>query len=286
MSGCNQGTEDPQDPILASVGNETLTLGTALASIPHSVLAQDTLSAIQTFQDNWIDQKLLQREAERIGLDNNRQIQRQLERIRASLLREALHDLILEEHKEELEVSVEEAQNYYQANRDRFVLEERYVRFRHLTARTRVDADNARRDIMRGIEWADVAERYSVSPELQIRQSERFLPVSMAIPDNPRLERYLDLIGISEISPIESHNGQFHFIQLMEERPQGDHPDLDWLIEQIQQWLYLEKAQRLINTYKRNMYLQAEANNEIDKRNVEELNESEIFNVVEEQEIY
>lgn len=275
---------DSDDPVLARVGNDILTLGTALENIPEAVLVQDTLSAIRSYQDNWVDQKLLEKEAERVGLHNNQQIRNQLERMRMRLIRGALRDLILEQHQDELEVTIEEAQNYYQANRERFVLEEKYVRFRHLTSRTRVEADNARRDIMRGDAWPDVARRYSINPEAQIRQSEQFLPVSMALADNPRMKRFLNVIGITEISPIESHNGQFHFIQLMEERPEGDHPDLDWLIDQIQEWLYLEKSQRLINTYKRNLYLQADANNEIEKRNVEDLNETEILNVFERQE--
>lgn len=77
------------------------------------------------------------------------------------------------------------------------------------------------------------------------------------------LNRYLRVIGPSEISPIYRSGNEYHFVQLIEERPEGDHPDLDWLIEQIREWLTLEKRKRAFNTYVKNLYLQAQANNEI-----------------------
>jgi len=57
----------------------------------------------------------------------------------------------------------------------------------------------------------------------------------------------------------------------MEERPAGDNPDLDWLIPQIEEWLKLEKARRITNSYIRNLYLEANANNEIDRKNVTDI---------------
>jgi hypothetical protein len=278
--GCEQFPSDSDDPVLARVGNERLTLQRAVESIPADILRQDSVEAIKQYQSTWVEQQVLENEARRIGLNNNRDFQQRVERLKSQLLQSALRDAIINQHRDELEVSIEDAQNYYQANKDRFILDERYVRFRHMTTRTRVEADNAQRDIMRGNSWQDVANRYSINPELQIRESERFVPISMAASDVPRMNRFLNQIGITEISPIQQYGGNFHFVQLMEERPEGDHPDLDWLIEQITQWLYLERSKRVINSYKRNLYLQAEANNEIDKMNVEDFDESLIINVL------
>ncbi len=277
---CEQFQYDSDDPVLARVSDERLTLQAAVESIPRDILRQDSVEAIKQYQSTWVEQKVLEKEARRIGLDNNRDFQQRVERLKSQLLQSALRDAIISQHKDELDVSVEDAQNYYQANKDRFILDERYVRFRHMTTRTRVEADNAKRDIMRGNSWPDVANRYSINPELQIRESERFVPISMAASDVSRMNRFLNQIGITEISPIQQYGGNFHFVQLMEERPEGDHPDLDWLIDQITQWLYLERSQRVINSYKRNLYLQAEANNEIDKMNVEDFDESLIINVL------
>lgn len=271
LTSCTMGTPADDSPVLAVVGGETLTLKQALQEIPEIVILPDTLSAISDFQQTWIESRVLLREANRLGIQNTPEVRNRVERIRAQIMQETLKELILSQNKDELFVSRDEAQNYYQENKERFTLEERFVRFRHISTRTRVDADNARRDIMRGIPWTDVAQRYSVNPELQIRQSNQFWPISMAVADIPVMNRYLNVIGITEISPIQAHGNLFHFVQLREDRPIGDHPDLDWLIDQITVWLRLEKSRRLINSYVRNLYLQAEANNEIEKTNVSAL---------------
>lgn len=279
--GCEQFQNiSDETPVLARVGGEVLTLESAIENIPEVVLHQDTVTAIKNYQTKWVEQKILEREAERIGLDNNRDILQKMERLRSQLMQSTLRDAVLSQHNDQLQVSREEAQNYYQANRERFILEERYVRFRHMTTRTRVEADNAKRDLMSGQSWQDVANRYSINPEHQIRQAEKFVPVSMTGIEVPAMNRFLQAIGITEISPTQVHGGYFHFVQLMEDRPEGDHPDLDWLIDQIVEWLYLEKAQRLINSYERNLYLQAEANNEIEKLDVDDFDESLIRNVL------
>ncbi len=263
VAGCSTKV-DPEDPVLARVGNQTLTLRTALEEIPELVLARDTLEAIRLYQMQWTEARILESEANRLGLNNHPDVRRRMERLHSQLLQNALKEAFFNRYEDELTVSVEEARNYYQANRERFVLEERYVRFRHLTTRTRAEANQARRDLLRGIPWEEVVEQYSVDPDRQFRESQRFLPISMAMPDLPAMRQFLEVIGRTEISPIREIAGFHHFVQLMEDRPEGTNPDLDWLIEQIRDWLYLEKAQRLYNSYKRNLYLQTEANQQLD----------------------
>jgi nucleoid-associated protein YgaU len=269
---CISGSNHDSSPVLASVGGEQLTVEMALSQIPDIALQQDTLEAFQNFKQQWINEKVTENEARRLGLTNDELYQTKLKRMEQQLLNEMLRQYVLAESEEELAVSRDEAQNYYQANRDKFILNERYVRFRHVTATTRTEIDNARRDLLRGVEWDDVLNNFSVNPDLQLRQSTQYLPISMAVSDIPMLNRYLNVIGLSEISPVHYANGQYHFVQLREIRNEGDNPDFDWLIPQIQQWLKLEKSKRITNAFKRNLYLQAESNNEIDQLRDEEMN--------------
>jgi hypothetical protein len=271
LAGCDAPFHYDDSPVLASVGNQSLTINEAMEQIPESVLRQDSIAAVQTFIDQWVQNQVAVQHAERVGLSRNRDIQLKLERNRRQILENALKEYILAQNIDDIEVTREEAQNYYQAHRDQFILDERYVRFRHITTRTRTEADNANRDIMRGDDWEDVLQRYSVNPERQLRESNQFWPISMAAEGIPMLNRYLNVIGLSERSPIHFFRGEYHFVQLMEERPAGDHPDLEWLIPQISEWLKLEKARRIANSYLRNLYLEADANNEIRKANVSEI---------------
>lgn len=273
LFSCTSTDQIDDSPVLASVQNSTLTLETALSEIPENVLAQDTLSAVLSYTEQWVDAEIKVKEAERIGLSNAPEIRNRLIRLRKQLLQDALKDVILNEHEDELEVTREEAQNYYQAHREKFTLEEHYVRFRHLTTRTRTEADNAKRDLLRGVSWEDVANEYSINNQEQLRKSRQFWPISMATGDNSLLRQYLNVIGLREISPVQYFRGQYHFVQLMEERPEGDHPDLEWLIPQITEWLKLEKARRITNTYIRNLYLESEANDEISKADISDVSQ-------------
>lgn len=271
ISQCSGSLQFDDSPVLASVGGHSLTINEALDEIPSSVISVDSIGAIQTYIDQWINKQVAIQQAERLGIQNSESVRQKMERLRNQVLEDALREQILQQNLESIEVSREEAQNYYQAHKDQFILEERYVRFRHLTTRTRTEADNANRDLMRDDAWEDIVQQYSINPERQLRESNRFWPISMAVENIPMLNRYLNVIGLTERSPIHFFRGEYHFVQLMEERPAGEAPDLEWLIPQIEEWLKLEKARRITNSYIRNLYLEANSNNEIRKANVSEI---------------
>lgn len=277
LASCLADGSSDDSPVIASVGGEQLTLAQALNNIPEIALEQDTLQALESYKEQWISEKVSVSEARRLGLQNDREFQEKLARAEEQLLADMLQEFILAENEEELTISRDEAQNYFQENRDKFILNERYIRFRHVTASTRSDIDNARSELMRGVDWETVLERYSVDPELQLRQSTQFLPITLALSDIPMLNRYLTMIGISEVSPVHFENGRYHFVQLREIRNEGDHPDFDWLIPRIQEWLKLEKSKRITNAFKRNLYLQAESNDEISRMDEDEM-ETAVFN--------
>jgi hypothetical protein len=125
---------------------------------------------------------------------------------------------------------------------------------------------------LRGNSWEEVARQYSLQSEMVIKNASRFYPESSALKEYDTLNRYLRLIGVSEISLIENINGNYHFVQLIENKAVGEHPDLEWLLEQIKDWLILEKKRIAYNTYVKNLYLAAEANNEIHTYNVLPIN--------------
>ncbi len=267
VTSCTKKSGTPS-ALLAEVGNNRLTRAEARAEIPTHIFEADSLSAYLNYRDEWIRRHIVLQEANRLNFTQRKQVQQKLARIREEFILQSVQDYIITELQNETKVSEQEARNYYQQHKDKFTLDERYVQYRHLVAASRADAENAKRDLMRGIEWETVAKEYSKYADLKIRESGRFWPISTAGGEISMLNRYLKIIGPSEISPIYRSGNEYHFVQLMAERPQGDHPDLDWLIDQIQEWLTLEKRKRAFNTYVKNLYLQGQANNEIKIYNV------------------
>ncbi len=271
FGGCTNKFQSSGSTVIASVDNEQLLLEDALEKIPAAVLEQDTASAVQTYAEQWVRSQVSIQHAERVGVHQSPEFQRKMDRFYDQLLESQLKEFILEENQDEIEVTQEEAQNYYQAHKDRFLLDEKYVRFRHLTTRTRTEADNANRELAEGVEWEQVVQKYSVDPDLQLRRSAMYWPASMAAADIPALNQYLDIMGITERSPIHFYGGRYHLVQLMDIKSEGESPELEWLLPQIREWLVLEKSKRIVNAYIRNLYLQADANNEIELSNVSDI---------------
>ena len=264
---CTQDTPE-SSPVLASVKGKTLTLAEAKRSIPEIAFQADSTKALQQFRDTWIERQVVLNEANRLRIEQQPITQSKIERSKNEILLQALQDFIIAGHLSEIEVTSQEAQQYYQSNKDQFVLQERHVRYRHLTAASLEDAQSAKSQLLRGISWETVISRFSVSKQSNLEESRQFWPISEAGSGISTLNRYLNQIGIQEISLITRSGNNFHFVQLMEDRAEGDHPDLEWLMDQIKDWLLIEKSRRYYNSYVKNLYLKAQANNEIDISNV------------------
>lgn len=265
---CNK-SDTRTDQILARVGASNLTINDARSNIPYQVFIEDSIKAYQDYIDEWVKRQLILQEADRLDLESSPDIKKRIDRAKEETILNSFKEAIFLKNEGNFEeVTYSEAQAYYQANKDRFLLTERYIKFRHMVAENLADAENAKRDLMRGFTWERVSNQYSKYPALNIQGASQFFPASSALKEYPVLHRYLQVIGISEISLIERIGDNYHFVQLIDERVEGEHPDLDWLISQIQDWLILEKKRRAYNSYLNNLYLSAQANNEIDIYNV------------------
>jgi len=245
------------------VNNKVLTLEEAKAHIPEFEFKADSVAAYTNYKERWVKNQLVLQEANRIKLLDSPEVHERVERAKQEMLFIAFQEAVLSSLEDEIQVSDEEARNYYQQNKDQFLLDERYIRFRHVITENLSDAENAKQELMSGVDWETVANKYSLKSDLVINNSKRFWSESSALKEFTTLNRYLRIIGNSEISIIENINDRYHFVQLMEERAVGEHPDLEWLLGQIKDWLILEKKRIAYNTYVKNLYLAAEANNEI-----------------------
>ena len=268
LASCQQKTQQNSDNALARVGNEYLRVEQAIDDIPKAVLSEDSVEALTQYRDNWIRQQLLVQEAKRLGLEQKSEIQQKIDRAREEILRQTLKDYVLASSEKDVQISDEEARTYYQANKEQFVLEEDFVKFRHMRTKTIKEARNARQDLLDGVPWPEVARTYALNASTVISESDQYWPVSMAAQDIDIMNRYLTVIGQSEISPIQRVNGIYHFVQLMDTRSEGDHPNLEWLIEQIKDWMTLNNRQRNFSSFVKNLYLKAESNNEVETFNV------------------
>lgn len=268
LLSCTSPAPQNRDNTLARVGNEYLTLEEARSSVPEFLLRQDSIGTLKKYRDDWIQQQIILQEAQRLGLSKNEEVKRKLRKAREEVLRKALKDYVVGSNQDKLKVTDEEARNYYQANKEQFVLDEEFVQFRHLRARTLKEARAAKKDLLGGVPWPEVAREYAIDAESAIENSGQFWPLSMALSEISIMNRYLNIIGQNEISPIQRVNGVYHFVQLIESRAEGEIPDLDWLLNKIKDWMKLNKQRQNFSSYVKNLYLKAKSNNEVETFNV------------------
>lgn len=275
LASCTSPGTGSGDQLIAEVNGNKLTLNDIRQDVPVYIYEQDSIAAIREYRKNWVNRQVLLQEAQRLGLERNADVRKKLRRAEEEVLTTALIDLVQQEIRKE-GVSRQEAQKFYENYRDQFILKERHVRYRHVITETMNSAQNARNALMRGVPWEEVARRYTVNAEEAIQNSTKFWPISSAAVDHGSMHQYLQVIGVTEISPVSVENGQFNFVQLRENRNEGEHPDLEWVLDQIEEWLLVEKQRRNAGAYERNLFLKAESNNEIklyDVLNLEEVKE-------------
>lgn len=268
LGSCNHSTPSNDENTLARVGNEYLTIGDARSAVPDFLLQQDSVGTLSQYRDKWIQQQVLLQEANRLGLSQKKEIQERIQQARDEVLREALRDFVIGTNQEDIQVTDEEARAYYQSHKNQFELDEEFVQFRHMRARTLKEARAAKQDLLGAVSWPEVAKEYAIDPDAAIEEADQYWPISMAVSDISIMNRYLNIIGQNEISPIQRVNGVYHFVQLIDSRAKGELPDLDWLIVKIKDWMLLNKQRRNFSSYTKNLYLKAKSNNEVETFNV------------------
>ncbi|MBP3193718.1 peptidyl-prolyl cis-trans isomerase [Natronogracilivirga saccharolytica] len=261
ISSCER--VDHEDGIvLAELGDRVLLLDEVKDNVSPEFFESDSLAAINRYRNDWLNRQLKVKEAGRLGLDQHDEVQKRIQEAKESILIDAFHEAVYLEVSSD-PVTRSEAQEYYESNREKFVLAERHVRFRHLIAPTLSDARNARNALQRGQSWRDIAEQYAVNPQQAIRISRQYFPLSSAARQYEEINDFLQVIGVSEISPIRRIDDHYHFVQLMDSREAGDHPQMEWIIDQITEWLMLEQRRKKLRAMEQNLFLQAQANNEL-----------------------
>jgi hypothetical protein len=259
---CQPEAGSVKDEVIARAGNATLHLNEALYQIPMILLEQDSAKAIENFRKDWVRRELLYQEALRLGLNKNPAIEAQINAFRKDILTQTLLDYMVSQSSD-MQVSRQEAIAYYESHKDQFRLNEPHIRFRHMVASTMQSAENAREGLLRGSSWEDMVERYAVNKQDALRDASIFHPVSLALQNAQPLDVQIRRMGINEISPIRLLNGRYHFVQLVERKDEGELPDLSWVINQIEDWLLLDKKRKLVTAYEQQIFRRAQANKEI-----------------------
>jgi hypothetical protein len=271
LTGCG-GSEEPE-AYVARVGDAYLTeaeLSQSIGALPADV---DTAEARQQIVEQWVTRTLLLREAERLNLREEPDVQRQIRQQERSILVTALTDRMYEQA--DVGPSETEIRNYFQSNRDQLTLREPFVQVRHLAVPSRSTAEQARSALQEAATRSapldstfDVLlSQYVDHPAESRRLAATFVPESRLFGHHPYVRDELAELGPAQISPVVEDDSLFHVVQLVERIPAGSEPELRWVRDQIRRRLTIRSRKQMYAREVQQLRNQAAARNELDLPN-------------------
>jgi hypothetical protein len=122
------GKIDPEDPNLARVDDEYLRLSQVREVVPQGIGPYDSAAFVYNYINNWIQQKVLLREARKNLSAHEQDFSRQLDEYRNSLMLFALDQKLVRLYLD-TNVSDLEIERYYHENKTQFELKGNIVKF-------------------------------------------------------------------------------------------------------------------------------------------------------------
>jgi hypothetical protein len=260
LVGCE--SQQAPDAYVARVGDQYLQEADLERMLEGMGPVPDSTEARQQVIEQWVERSLLLREARRLNLSQDAEVQRLLEERRRNTLIGALTNRIYEDMDQA--PTDEEIRTYFERHQDQLTLREPYVRVRHLTTTTVDSARAARQALATAPEatadsvWGRLSQRYGQNPARSQRLGDRFLPESRLFAQLPYVRDELAALQDGEAAPVIEDNNRFHVLQLVRRVPEGAEPELRWVEGEIRRRLrirhrkqmYAREVQRLRNRAK------------------------------------
>lgn len=247
LAGCQ--SEPTPNTYVARVGDHYLQEPQLERMLKGMGPVPDSTEARQQVIEQWVERTLLLREAQRMNLAQDGEVQRLLQERRRSTLVSALTSRIYEEMDQS--PSDEEVRTYFERHQDQLQLREPYVRVLHLTTTTQDSAATARQTLVETSDaaidsvWTRLSRQYGQNPARSQRLADQFLPQSRLFTQLPYVRDELQALQDGETAPIIEDNNRFHVLQLVRRVPEGADPELRWVEGEIRRRLQIRQRKQM-----------------------------------------
>jgi peptidyl-prolyl cis-trans isomerase C len=164
--------------------------------------------------DVLVQREILYQEAVRAGLDRDRDVLEQLERLRRAVL---VHELSKRQRaRAAAEVGEDEARRYYDAHREQFTSKER-ISASHILVETRADAEAAAARLRDGADFATLAEQISRDEKTRGRGGRLYVVFRGQL--SRQLEEAAFALKPGELSGIVQDADGYHLVLLHDHVP-------------------------------------------------------------------
>ncbi len=247
LAGCE--LKESPDSYVARVGDQYLREPDVNRMLEGMGPVPDSTEARQQVIEQWVERSLLLREAERLNLSQDAEVQRLLRKRRRNTLVGAMTNRIHENMDQP--PTDEEVRTYFERHQDQLTLREPYVRVRHLTT-TSIDSARAARQALvaapaSGADsvWTRLSRQYGQNPTRSQQLADRFLPESRLFAQLPYVRDELVALQEGETAPVIEDNNRFHVLALVRRVPEGAEPQLQWVEAEIRRRLRVRRRKQM-----------------------------------------
>ena len=223
LCGCGR----KEETVLARVNGAELTLNDLYAEIPEDYWDSVTQEQKLQFLERWINGELLYQEALRRGLQREPPIK---ERVRAAEKNILIAELIQQELNERVQVTDEEAGEYYLTHQDDFTRKTDEVRASQILVPTLEEARRIRQELEAGGDFAQLAHEYSVDPTAEQGGDLGYFSREEVLHELATAAFSLSPGAVSQ--PVKSEFG-YHLIIVTDIKEKGSVRSLDLVKEEI-----------------------------------------------------
>jgi peptidyl-prolyl cis-trans isomerase C len=233
--------------VLAEINNDKITItefNKELDKIPMNMkMMVASESGKKSFLDRLIVKKLILKEAEKENIEQDKEFQNKLSEIREQLI---IESLLKKKLTSGTDMSDENLQKYYEANKEKFK-KEREINTRHILLKSEEEAKQVKDKLQAGEDFADLAKKYSIDPNAKVTGGEvGFHPKGTLLPEYEAAAFKLTKVG--QTTGIVKTQFGFHIIRLEGIKPPAYVPFAE-VKDFIKQQLVQERQKEVLDKY-------------------------------------
>jgi peptidyl-prolyl cis-trans isomerase C len=224
--GCNSSKQE-DEKIIVSVGDGALTLEQLNNVLPSSIRSKISQEQISNFIQQWIEMELIYQDALRLGMDKDEDVLAEFENAKREIL---VRNYLDRKLSNDPQITETEALEYYNENKDTYILGEDEIRALHILVSTSEEADNAYKRIRNGEEFETVAHEVSYDFIENKRVDLGYFKKADIVPEIATTV-FNHRVG-SLVRPIQSEFG-YHIFKILDRRQKGGHREFEEVKDQI-----------------------------------------------------
>jgi parvulin-like peptidyl-prolyl isomerase len=243
LLGCQKNEAD-KGKVIAVVGDEQLTVDDLLEDIPVQIRSNLTVQEVREFVLKWINNEVLYQESLSLKMDEREDLQRQFETLRKQLL---INELIQQTLADRVVLTEVELQEYYENNKDAYILEDDIIHAHHILSNTRAEANQVRRRLLAGesaeaIMMATLSDSTDQGP-YSADWDWGYFSESDIIAEVPEISKAVFKLKAGDVStPIKSDYG-YHVLKIIDKQLKGTYKNFDLVKDEVQLTLQTKKKQ-------------------------------------------